>query len=289
MAGDQGVPAGAGGSAPSAAARPPAAGLVEPRHLGLGHPVAHVAEELVQAAGGTLGHCGHRGFADRGGEQLGERGRGALLRQELPHVEVEDDRGDPRPVGHRRGHAPRGRGAGAHRAPAATRDELMLSHPHPQRGQVEHLAALQAHLGGLSQVGAAAAAAVGLVAHPLVRIGDLRQRRPRMSLLPTRLAPALTAQRARSRLGERRVRRWWLRRIPAVPSQLPLQLRDLGPKLYNRRPKLRVSPRQAPHRTGDDRQPPHHDRQPAAEANATRRSSHNRHTSHTSTTEAAAT
>ena len=24
------------------------------------------------------------------------------------------------------------------------------------------------------------------------------------------------------------------------PSQLPLQLRDLGPKLYNRRPKLRV-------------------------------------------------
>jgi hypothetical protein len=30
---------------------------------------------------------------DRGAEQLGQRGRGALLGQELPDVKVEDDRG----------------------------------------------------------------------------------------------------------------------------------------------------------------------------------------------------
>ncbi len=34
-----------------------------------------------------------------------------------------------------------------------------------------------------------------LVPHPLVRIGDLGQRRPGMALLPTRLTPTLAAQR----------------------------------------------------------------------------------------------
>jgi hypothetical protein len=41
-----------------------------------------------------------------------------------------------------------------------------------------------------------------------------------MPLLPTRLASALAAQRARSRLGERRVRQRWLRRVLAAAPQL---------------------------------------------------------------------
>jgi len=147
----------------------------------------------------------------------------------------------------------------------------------------------QAHFRCIGQARATAGARAGLVPHPLVRIGDLRQRRPRMPLLPTRLTPAPATQRLRSWLGERRVRRRWLRRVPATPPQLPAQLRHLGPKLHDHRPAAPRSTRQAPHRTGDDRQAPRHDPQPAAEINVTRRSSHNRLTSHTSNLGARAT
>jgi hypothetical protein len=47
--------------------------------------------------------------------------------------------------------------------------------------------------------------------------------------LPTRLTSALTAQRLQNRLGKRRIRRRRPRRIPAVLTQLPLQLSILGP------------------------------------------------------------
>jgi putative transposase len=68
------------------------------------------------------------------------------------------------------------------------------------------------------------------VPHRRIRVADLRQRRTPMTLLPTRLAAALTAQRARRGLGERRIRRRRLRGIPAVLPQLPPQLPNLSLK-----------------------------------------------------------
>jgi len=62
MAGDQGVLAGAGAVHPVQPPGHPQPGLVEPSHLGLGHPVGDLAEELFQAAGGPLGHGGHGAF-----------------------------------------------------------------------------------------------------------------------------------------------------------------------------------------------------------------------------------
>src|SRR2546430_1124143 len=53
------------------------------------------------------GGSGHGALRDRGAEQLGQGSRRAFLRQELSHVEIDDDRGDPRPVLHRRGHTVR--------------------------------------------------------------------------------------------------------------------------------------------------------------------------------------
>jgi hypothetical protein len=77
----------------------------------------------------------------------------------------------------------------------------------------------------------------------LVRIGDLRQRRPRMTLLPTRLTPTLTPQRLRRRLRQP-IRRWWLRRITRIHPQSPLQLSNLRPKLADQHISLSVTRRQ---------------------------------------------
>jgi len=65
----------------------------------------------------------------------------------------------------------------------------------------------------------------------LIRIGDLRQRRTRMALLPARLPAALAAQRLRRGLNKRRIRRRRLRRVPTVLPQLPPQLGNLSLKL----------------------------------------------------------
>ena len=78
------------------------AGLVEPGHLGSGDVLFDQTEEFAESLGGAAGHGGHGALRDRGAEQLGPRLGGALLGQELPRVPVKDDRGDPRPVLHRR-------------------------------------------------------------------------------------------------------------------------------------------------------------------------------------------
>ena len=66
------------------------------------------------------------------------------------------------------------RRAAARRGPtgAATRDELVLAHPHRYRRQVEHLMPLQAHLGRVRQISTATHARAGLVPQPLLRVGD---------------------------------------------------------------------------------------------------------------------
>ena len=116
----------------------------------------------------------------------------------------------------------------------------MLGHPHRHRGQVEHLPPLHIHLRRAYQVRAAASARTGLMPQPLVRIGDLPQRRTRMPGLPARLASTPTPQRPRRRLGKRRVRRRRLRRVLRVLPQPGGQLSNLSPQRLDHHPKLRV-------------------------------------------------
>jgi hypothetical protein len=106
----------------------------------------------------------------------------------------------------------------------------MLDHLHRHRRQVNHLPPLHTHLHSAHQIRTTPQAQTRLMPPPLVWAIDQRQRRPRMTGLPTRLATAPATQRLRSRLGKRRVQRRRLRRIPTVLPQLPPQLGDLGPQ-----------------------------------------------------------
>ena len=106
----------------------------------------------------------------------------------------------------------------------------MLDHLNRHRRQVDHLPPLHTHLHGAHEIRTTPRAQTRLMPPPLVRVIDQRQRRPRMTGLPTRFTTAAAAQRLRSWLGKRRVRRWRLRRVPTVLPQLPPQLGDLGPQ-----------------------------------------------------------
>ena len=206
-------------------------GLVEPGGLGLDDEVLDLIEEPVQLVGGPRGHGPDGALGHRDAEQFEQSLGGEFLRHELAHIQIQDDRGDPRPVLHRRGHTRRRRAAGRGPARAAPRDQLMLGHPHRHRWQVEHLPQLHTHLGRGRQISTASGAMAGLMPQPLVRIGHQRQCRPRMPGLPARLAAALATQRLRRGLGERRIRRRRLRRVLRILPQLPPQLGDLGLEL----------------------------------------------------------
>jgi len=52
----------------------------------------------AQSVGGRAGHRSDRARRHRRAEQVRQRLRGALLGQELPHIEVDHDCGDPRSV-----------------------------------------------------------------------------------------------------------------------------------------------------------------------------------------------
>jgi hypothetical protein len=67
----------------------------------------------------------------------------------------------------------------------------MLDHPNRHRGQVEHLPPLHPDLRTVGQVRTTADTRARLIPHPLVRVANLRQRRPQMPLLPTWLRPLL--------------------------------------------------------------------------------------------------
>jgi hypothetical protein len=77
------------------------------------------------------------------------------------------------PYSHRRTHALRCLGAGRGATAAAPRDELMLSHPHTDRRDVEHLPVFPTHLHCPVQTLPAASAAVRLVGDDL--IGDRKR------------------------------------------------------------------------------------------------------------------
>ena len=194
---EQGVLAGAGAMHPVQPAVHAEPGLVEPGHLAGGDLLAGVLQEPAQPPGGAGGDARHRPGRQRDAEQLGQRLRGALFGQELPGVQVDDDRGDPRPVLHRPLRALRGRGLGAVPAAAFPLDQLMLGHRDRGFGQVEDLAALHPGDRPARQARPAAAAAARLMAHLPVRPGHLRQRRARMPVLPARLAAGPLPQRPR--------------------------------------------------------------------------------------------
>ena len=231
MAGDQGVLAGAGAVHPVQPPSHPQPSLVESSDLRVGYAFTHDGKELVQPAGGPGGHRRDGAFAHRCAKQLGQRLRGAFLRQKLPHIEIEHDGGDPGPVLYWAAYRTRGRAAGRGTTNTAARDELVLGHSHPHRRQVEHLPPLHAHLRRLRQIRTTSAATAGLVPHRFIRVGHLRQRRTRMTLLPARFPSALAAQRFRRGLSERRIRRRRLRGVPTVLPQLAPQLSNLSLKL----------------------------------------------------------
>jgi hypothetical protein len=74
----------------------------------------------------------------------------------------------------------------------------MLDHLHRHRRQVDHLPPLHPHLRGTRQIRTTLRARARLMPQPLIRLSNLRQRRPRMTGLPTRLTTAPAAQRLRS-------------------------------------------------------------------------------------------
>jgi hypothetical protein len=239
VAGEQGVFAGAGAMHPVQRAGDPEPGLVEPGHLGRGNAIGDTVEEAVQSVGGPPGHLRHRRLRHRRAEQLGQRLRGALPRQELPGIQVHSGRGDLGPVLHRRTHTIWRDTAGRRPAHATARDHLMLGHPHRHRRQVEHLPLLHAGFRGTGKPLTATNTRPGLVPNPLVRVGNPFQRRPRMPTLPARPASALATQRLRRRLDERRIRRRRLRRVPRVLPQLALKLNNPSLQRFDHHPQLR--------------------------------------------------
>ena len=214
-------------------------GLVEPGHLGRGDGIPHLRQEAVEPAGGAGGDARHRPGRQRDAEQFGQRLRGALRGQELPGIQVHDDRGDPRPVLHRRFAAPRGGGPGPVPAPAFPLDQLMLGHCDCDFGQVEDLAALHPGDRPPGQPGPAPPAAARLMRHLPVRPGHLRQRRVLRPVLPAGLAAAFLPQRPRTR---RRLVQALARRRPGrIPRRLPqprLKLSDPLPGLRQLRTRL---------------------------------------------------
>jgi len=240
---EQGTRAGAGAVHPVQAAAHPEPGLVEPGHLGGGDLVAGARQEPAQPPGRAGGQARDRPGRQRDAEQLGQRLRGALLGQELAHVQVDDDRGDPRPVLHRRLGAWRGRALGAVPAAAFPLDQLMLGHRDRHFGQVEDPAALHPGDRPPAQPGAAPAAAARLMAHFPVRPGHLRQRAALVPVLPARLAARSVPQRPRPR--RRLARPLTGRRPGGVPRRLPQPRLELSDPLPGLRQIL-----QRPHQRG---------------------------------------
>jgi hypothetical protein len=111
---------------------------------------------------------------------------------------------------------------------------LVLGDLDGDRWQVEHLSSFHTNLGCVGQTRTAPSTRTRLMFDRLKRIGDLRQRRPGMTFLPTALTSTPTPQRLRRRLRQP-IRRRWLRRIPRIHSQLPLQLSNLSLKLTDQR------------------------------------------------------
>jgi len=71
--------------------------LIEPGHVAGSDLLADMLQEPVQPPGRASSQRSDRPGRQRDAGQLRHRQRGPLLRRELPGVQVNDDRGDPRP------------------------------------------------------------------------------------------------------------------------------------------------------------------------------------------------
>ena len=189
-------------------------------------------QELAEPPGGAGGDARHRPRRQRNPEQLGQRLRGALLGQKLAGVQVDDDRGEPRPY------------CAGPSEPCGAAALVRCPQPHSRSiswcsvtvtvtvRQVEDLAALHPGHRAPCQPGPAPPAPARLMAHLPVRPGHLRQRAALMPVLPARLAAALLPQRPRPR--RRLVQPLAGRRLRGIPRRLPqprLQLTDPLPRL----------------------------------------------------------
>jgi hypothetical protein len=156
---------------------------------------------------------------------------------------------------------------------AATGDGLRFGHLHPHRRQIKHLLSLHTHLWRIRQTRTADTAAARLMPQPLIRINNLRRRRPRMPGLSTWLATTRTPQRLRRRLAKTAnpmtvASTSSASSAPTVPStQQPVPQ-----AARSAQPAPRPEP-QAPHKTDGDRQTQHNDQRPDAEINEPRRGS----------------
>ena len=184
------------------------------------------------------GERGDRPRRQRDAEQLGQRLRAPLLGQELPDIEVDDDRGDPRAVLRRRLRAGRAGALGVVPAPAFPLDQLMLGYLDLHRRKVEDLAAVHAGHRLACQPRTAAAAAAGLMPLFPVRPDNLGQRLALMPGLAARLAAAFAPQRPRRRLGKS-LARWRRGGVPRVLLQPGLKLSDPLPGPLKLSPRLR--------------------------------------------------
>ena len=120
----------------------PEPGLIEPRDIAGSDVPAGPLQESVQLPGSPGGDPRDRPGRQRHAEQLRQRLRSALPGQELPDIQVDDDRRHPRPVLHRGLRPLRGPAPGAVPAAALALDQLMLRHLDRDRRQVKDLAAL---------------------------------------------------------------------------------------------------------------------------------------------------
>jgi hypothetical protein len=172
--GEQRGAVGGSGMQPGQCSIDPEPGFVEMHQPGTGKTPPDIIGEPGQLLSRTLGDRGNRALRYGHVEQFAQCLRGAVLRQELPDVEVQDQRFEPWPVLHRSGHIVRGlRSCHAPATRALLRHKLVLGEVRRDRWDVEHRPAFYTGLRCPAKPPAAAATASRFVPHHRVRVTDL--------------------------------------------------------------------------------------------------------------------
>jgi hypothetical protein len=195
-------------------------------------------EVAFEPAGRAGGQGGDTALRDRHPEQIRDGLRDAFLRPELRDQQIHHDRGQPRPVLHRRIHPGR-RGRTCHRRTrATTSDQLMLGDPGSDLRNLEHLTAGHGRDRRVGESVATSATRHRFMSNGLVRIIDLPQRATGVTVLATRTAPGPTPQRLRRRLVQALSRGRHVRVARCLTQPAPqlgvLRFQDLDPRITRR-------------------------------------------------------